>query len=227
MWDNIVKIAECIVALTGLILGFKSVLLSRLSFKEAALAREDIAKFSFRQKQEQIVAKLVQYLNVQNIGFYDSYRELFKGNIWALSETHKLDIYKEYDIQRFIGNFSILKVDKFIFNVYLPKGISVILKDFQVKQSAQKPKYGDKVLQIRTSFHFVDEFDYNIESDQDDYFYLDEHVCTIAKIIKASTLLRESVEKWYHENGIDGKCNIIPIDNTGNGPSIIGISREN
>lgn len=221
--DTIPIIAECIVAFVGLILGFISVRLSRLSFKEAALAREDIAKFGFRQKQELAVAELVRYLNQQDIGFYKKFAEIFKGNIWALSETNKLDDYTEYEIGRFVGNFNLLKVDEFLYNVYLPKEIALVLRYFQMRQGGEEPVYGDNVLRIRTSFHIVMDEDYVEEEASFDYFYMDKEIRTVSKFLKMSKALKESVEKWYRDNGILETCNILSIDNTGNGSSVIGI----
>lgn len=226
MWDYITKIAECAVALAGLILSFISVRLSRLSFREAKLAREDIAKFGFRQKQEMAVAKLVKYLNGQNIGFYLSWKEVFVGNIWEISKTTRLDEYKDYEIDRFIGNFSIMDVDEFIFNVYIPKEIALILRKFKLQCSAHKPHYGDKIISIRTSFHFVDEEDYNLEAVQDDHFFLNDEISTVSKFTRVANLLKNAVEQWYRDNGILDTCNILPIDSTGIGPSVIGMFRE-
>ncbi len=224
--DTIPVIAECIIALVGLILGFLSVRLSRLSFKEAALSREDIAKFGFRQKQELAVANLVKYLNRQDIGFYEKLAEVFKGNIWALSETNKLDDYKDYEIDRFVGNFNLLKVDEFLYNVYLPKEIALFLRYFQMRQGGEEPVYGDDVLKIRTSFHIVMDEDYMEEEASFDYFYLDKEIRTVSSFLKMANKLKETVEQWYQENGILETCNILPIDNTGNGPSVIGMVGE-
>ncbi len=227
MWDYITKIAECAVALAGLILGFLSVKLSRLSFREAKLAREDIAKFGFRKEQEKVVAELVKYINRQDIGFYNKLTEIFKGNIWEVAETKKLDGYKDYEIRRFVGNFTLLKVDEFLYNVYLPKDIALVLRYFQMRQGSDEPTYGENVLKIRTSFHIVMDEDYMEEEATFDSFYLDKEIRTVSGFIQMANQLKEAVTKWYRENGILETCNIFPIDNTGNGPSVMGMFREN
>lgn len=210
MWDYITKIAECAVALVGLILGFLSVRLSRLSFREAKLAREDIAKFGFRKEQEKVVAELVKYLNKQEIGFYYKLAEVFKGNIWAFAETNNLDDYKDYELGRFVGNFTLLKVEEFLYNVYLPKDIAQGLRRFQMQQGGEEPVYGEKVLKVRTSFHIVMDDDYMEEEATFDYFFLDKEIRTVSGFIQSTKQMREAVTSWYRENGILETCNILP-----------------
>ena len=59
-----------------------------------------------------------------------------------------------------------------------------------------------------------------------DSFYLDKEIRTVSGFIQMANQLKEAVTNWYRENGILETCNILPIDNTGYGPSIIGMVRE-
>ena len=204
--------ANVIVALTGLVLGFLSVKLSHLSFKEASLVRKDIARKGFVTKQEECVAKLVRYLNYQDLRFStNDGEEIFVGNLWGVAVSERIRSFEKANIALSEESYCILDVDDFIYDVYLPKNIALVLRSI-IRQKKKQCEGGNDYIVIQTQFPEPD-FRKMIQGNTAN------ESCHLAGLDVNSFLnnvveLRSALKEWYSENGIDYKINLIEIDKT-------------
>ena len=206
--------ATAIVALIGLVLGYLSVRLSYLSFKEAANVRKDIARSGFVQKQEICVAKLAKYLNHQDLRFTsanDQKDKIFCGNIWAILKSTTINSYKDYCIVLSRESYTVLEVDNYLYDVYLPQTVATSLRNL-VEGSNITDIDSIKYIVLQTCFDTMDKYKMPYDKLGDTSLYSTKIV--VNDFVQNAQKLRKAIEEWYKINGIEMTFNLIEIDKT-------------
>lgn len=169
------------------------------------------------QKQEECVAKLVRYLNYQDLKFTtmeNTPKTIFCGNIWGVTIINGLSIHLSKRIMLSAESHTILDVDDFVYDVYLPRSIASSLKDL-IEGNSSGDEKADGYIVLQTKFPPIDrnKMPYQVGEKKNVY----STKILVGDFVENACKLRLSIITWYHSNGIDSidmTYNLIDIDKT-------------
>lgn len=207
---------DVLLSVIGLLLGYLGVKLTRLSFKETKQAREDIARHNFRIKQEEVVAKLVKGLNNKMVCVYSGGQQIYHGNVWGIVFNVNLKSRGDANVGFSKNTYNLIRVDDFLYDVYLPSDIASALAVFAYTKPEIFP-YDNRYVYTRTNFdEEIDEASFHEREKIEHHGSYDCNLDKVYKVINAIAELKKSFEHWYVANSDISSFNLITIDNTKN-----------
>lgn len=214
-----------IVALSGIIMSFISVILACFGIRQTVLARKDIALNHVKIKQVEVMGNLLRHLNSNIIRInvlvigqdaQDNKTKEFSGNIFEFGAIlNKLKSYGEDYTPNspiFLSNESnsILNVDDFEFDGFVDADVTNALCEFNGIMEHTKidlnEYQGETIFLLQTRKNNI------IFSTSQDFSNAKElknsHLNTIEGMSQLISNLKTSIENWYKKNNI-GDCNIL------------------
>lgn len=204
-------------------LAFLSVILSAVALIMTCKVKQSVVSQSYDVKQEELMAKLVSFLNTNliRLDFVCEYDKTEnhpvpsnKVNFFFLGEDKGKTYYDDAPI--YITRYTNISwLDEYLYNPFMPKQVAKCLSSFIIQKqstddckelSSLLDKQGITVLQMG-----IGDLDDETDSLFDPKF---KEIKTWIEFKNKACYLKKSIEKWYKKKGIKAKLNMISYVST-------------